>query len=101
MARKINQKKAGDSVKGFFEAGEVVTTQDKKTVQQGLVTSTMKPKTDKSSFWNSRKGVLRRIEMIEQNLKGTLSGAKTSEAVAKDAKKKIADLKKQLKALED
>jgi hypothetical protein len=101
MSKKLKQTKAGEKTKGLFESGEVVTTQGEKPVNKTLVTSTMLPRSDPKSYWNTVPGIKRRIEMIQQNLKGTISGAKSTEATAKDAKNKIADLKAQLWKLEE
>jgi hypothetical protein len=164
MSKKQNVKKAGDSTKGYFEAGEVVTTQEikrpllsieqkrvvgfsngkpvladkepavnineeisesekvvngvdlhskksnkkkpvmkvpeeKKTFQLGtLVTSTMKKKDDPTSYWNTAKGIRRRIEMIQLNASGKMiKGVRSTEKTQNEAKVKIEQLKKQLK----
>jgi hypothetical protein len=59
--KKQPKKKAGDTTKGYFEADKVVTMQEKEPVKQ--VTSTMLPKTDKKSYWQTPAGQKRIAEM--------------------------------------
>ncbi|KYK20845.1 hypothetical protein AYK25_04205 [Thermoplasmatales archaeon SM1-50] len=62
MSKEQTKNKAGSSTIGLLERGEVVM-QEKKTIQQGLVTSTMLPRSDPKSYWNTSAGKKRIAEM--------------------------------------
>ncbi len=62
MSKEQTKNKAGGLTIGLFESGEVVM-QGKKTIQQGLVTSTMLPRSDPKSYCNTSAGKKRIAEM--------------------------------------
>jgi hypothetical protein len=84
MGRKQNRKKAGDSTKGLFESGEVVSQQEKKTIQSGtLQTAIMKKAGTKGSWWDTPAGKLRRRQMVEDMKHGKLMTRKDGKVVKK------------------
>ena len=118
--QKQNKKKAGESVKGFFEAGEVLSEEPKAMSVTAEVPGLKGEKTSKKpgvilkkpidpcllnkdnprSWWNTPAGIQRRILMIEGMLSGKYNGMKTKnkEKIA-DARKQIARLNVQLKEM--
>ena len=82
MARKINQKKVGDSTIGLFESGDVVSQQEKKTIQLGtLQNAVMKKAGTKGSWWDTPAGKERRRQMVEDMKHGKLMTRKNGKIV--------------------